>query len=245
MDRFGTFYAHTRFESFTLKFLETDLWIGVDKISFKKEMADFALVCIEDIRAEIEEYAKRDKIFLKTLFPYEENSAPKLVTKMFECGKRAGVGPMATVAGILAQEVGRLIETTFNVKEIVVENGGDIYLNVKEAVVISVFAGSSSLSEKVGLKIEPKYSPLGICTSSGIVGHSFSFGKTDAVVVVCKDAGLADAYATSFCNKINSEKDIEPVLDKIKKVNKILGAVVIVKEQVGIRGIFPLEILKF
>jgi len=148
---------------------------------------------------------------------------------------------MASVAGAFAYQVGKSIETEFKLNDIMVENGGDIYLNTRESVIISVFAGASPLSEKVGIRVDPEHSPIGICTSSGTVGHSLSFGKADAVVIICKDPALADAYATSFCNKVKREEDIESVLDEIGGVKEIMGALVIFRERVGIIGIFPLE----
>ena len=234
-----------RFESFGVAFKETDLWIGVDRESFRSEMADFVLTRISELRSEIEAYCEVDELFLKELSPYDgADSASPVVSRMFEYGRRADVGPMASVAGVFAQEIGQIIDAEFGVGEIVVENGGDLFLKVRAPVVISAFAGLSPLSEKVGLKIDPEYSPLGICTSSGTVGHSFSLGKADAVVVVCQEAGLADAYATSFCNKIRGEEDVEPVLDEIAEESPILGALIVVEERLGVRGVFPLEILR-
>jgi len=237
--------GENRFKYFTVTFMETDLWIGIDRQSFRKEMIDFALTRTKNIRRQIEEYCKRDTKFLSALSPYEVYEfAPPVVKRMSAFGEAAEVGSMAAVAGVFAQEVGQRIETEFGVKEIVIENGGDIYLNVKEPAIISIYAGSSPLSEKVGLTIGPAYSPLGICTSSGNVGHSFSFGKANAVVIVCKETGLADAYATSFCNKVQQEEDIESVLNETSKVEEILTALVILNERLGVQGVFPLEILR-
>jgi len=233
-----------RFKSFTVEFKETDLWIGIDKASFTHEMIDFAFEMVKKTRKQIEDYSAKDQLFLEALSPYSlQCSMPPIVEKMFRASKKAKVGPMAAVAGAFAQQVGKSIETKFNIDEIVVENGGDIYLNVKKSTVISVFAGNSPLSEKIGLKINPEYSPLGICTSSGSVGHSLSFGKADAVVIVCKDPALADAYATYFCNNVREEKDVETVLNEIGEIGEILEALIVFKERMGIRGIFPLEIL--
>jgi ApbE superfamily uncharacterized protein (UPF0280 family) len=236
--------GNDRFAHFTVDYKETDMWIGIDRYSFKGEMANFALLNIMKMRDELESYGRSDTIFLKTLSPYKSTErAPQIVLKMCEYGKRAQVGPMASVAGVFSQMIGRLIEAKFHVREIIVENGGDIYLNVKKPVIISVYAGGSPLSKKIGIKIDPGYSPLGVCTSSGTVGHSFSHGKADAVVIICKDAGLADAYATAFGNKIHGAQDIGSVLEEIAEENAILGALIVVKDKLGIRGDFPLEIL--
>ncbi len=230
------------FKSFTVNFKETDLWIGVGRDAFKHEIRDFALAQIKYLRKQTEDYLKKDGAFLESLSPYiVKNSKPQIVRKMFKAAEKAGVGPMASVAGAFAYQVGKSIETEFKLNDIMVENGGDIYLNTRESVIISVFAGASPLSEKVGIRVDPEHSPIGICTSSGTVGHSLSFGKADAVVIICKDPALADAYATSFCNKVKREEDIESVLDEIGGVKEIMGALVIFRERVGIIGIFPLE----
>ena len=235
-----------RLESFTVAHMETDLWIGIDRQSYREDMIDFASTFIKDIRKQINAYCQRDKKFLTALSPYGVYEFAPLVIKMMSAfGKVAGVGPMAAVAGVIAQEVGKRIETEFKVREIVVENGGDIYLSVKEPMIVSVYAGSSPLSENVGLRIDAKYSPLGICTSSGTVGHSISFGKADAVVIACKETGLADAYATSFCNKIQTEGDIQSVLCEIENAGEILAGLTICRDKLGIRGVCALEILRF
>ena len=109
---------------------------------------------------------------------------------------------MSAVAGAVALKVGENLKKRFGIKEVIVENGGDIYADLCQDMDISVFAGSSPLSEKVGLHIEAAYAPLGICTSSGTVGPSLSFGKADAVMIVCSDVMLADTYATAFANTI-------------------------------------------
>lgn len=233
-----------KFKSFTAKFKETDLWIGVDKGAFKHEMRAFALEQIKYLRKQIEDYAKKDTFFLESLTPYTtKEGKPQIIKKMFNAGEKAGVGPMASVAGAFAYEIGGLMESEFKLKDIIVENGGDIYLNARESIIVSIFAGRSPLSEKIGIRVSPEYSPIGICTSSGTVGHSLSFGKADAVVIICKDPAIADAYATLFCNMVRREEDIENVLSEIKGVKEIMGALIVFGERVGIIGNFPLEIL--
>ena len=111
-----------------------------------------------------------------------------------------------------------------------------------EDIDISVFAGHSPLSEKVGLHLEAAYAPLGVCTSSGTVGPSLSFGKADAVMIVCRDTLLADTYATAFANTVQTTDDINPCLDKIKATEDILAAIVIKDDKLGICGKFDLKI---
>lgn len=232
-----------RFVSFEAVFRETDLWIGVDPGSFKEGMADFTLQSIRRLRDQLDGWAKEDNRFLHALSPYQEReNPPRIVHRMMDHGRRAEVGPMASVAGVLAQEIGRSIDRRFGVEEIVVENGGDIWAKIRTPLSFSVFAGRSPLSCRVGLTVDPAHSPFGMATSSGTVGHSFSFGKADAVVVVCRDAGLADAYATAFCNQVKTEGDIEPILDRIGEIDEIWGILIVMNGRMGVRGVFPLHL---
>lgn len=105
---------------------------------------------------------------------------------------------------------------------------------------IAVFAGASPLSERVGLRIRAEEGPVGICTSSGTVGPSLSLGKADAVMVVCRDAALADTYATAFANEIQSADDIPACLKRMKQKEDILAAIAIKEDKIGISGIFEL-----
>ena len=115
---------------------------------------------------------------------------------MLAASAMAGVGPMAAVAGAVAGSIGADLEAEFGCREIVVENGGDIWLRFEETLEISVFAGSSPLSERVGVSIPPSLSPLGVCTSSGTVGPSLSLGLADAAMVAVRWApdGTAPAW---------------------------------------------------
>jgi hypothetical protein len=126
----------------------------------------------------------------------------------------------------------------------VIENGGDIFAQLKNELVLSVFAGDSPLSERIGLAIPARLGNFGICTSSGTVGPSLSYGKADAVVVVCENVLLADAFATAFGNKVKSPNDIEKVINQSEKIPEILSLIVICEDKIGIRGDYEIRILK-
>jgi ApbE superfamily uncharacterized protein (UPF0280 family) len=232
-----------RFCFFTVCYLETDLWIGVDKDSYREEMKDFTLKKIIELRKALDKYAGKNIEFMRTLTPVEINrDAPGIAREMAGASIISGSGPMAAVAGAFSQFIGESITSEYKVNELAVENGGDCYIRIKKPLNVSVYAGQSPFSERIGITITPEYSPLGICTSSGTVGHSRSFGKADAVMVVCKNTLLADAYATVFCNKIRKKSDIELTLAEIKLKKSILGTVIIFKEKVGITGRFKLQL---
>ncbi len=157
---------------------------------------------------------------------------------------KAGIGPMATVAGLFAREVAEEIIRNFSVDEMVIENGGDIFALLKSELTLSVFAGDSPLSQRIGLVVPAAVNKVGICTSAGTVGPSLSFGKADAVVVVCRDILLADAFATAYGNKVKSPNDVEKVINQAEKFPEILSLLIICEDKIGIRGEFEIKILK-
>jgi ApbE superfamily uncharacterized protein (UPF0280 family) len=227
-----------RFLSFAVTHRETDLWIGVSGGHSVSRMQNFALKRIEDLRRLLDGYAKEDGKFLCAMAPYiPKEPAPSLIERMLGYARKADVGPMASVAGVFAQEIGEALCEEFGVDECIVENGGDIYLHIVEPVTVSVFAGTSPLSYHTALVVEPGFAPLGICTSSGTVGHSFSYGRADAVTIACNDAGLADAFATAFANRVMGKTDIERILERACDIPEILGITIIIDDLLGIGAI--------
>ena len=234
-----------RFRSFTIGYKETDLWIGVDPESFGDEMKAFCFDKIKIYRTELENYLAIDPEFGITLKPHQiKNDAPKLASAMAASAKKANVGPMATVAGAFAQQLGKDLMDNFKINEIVIENGGDLFLHLINPIIMSIFAGNSSLSGKIGIEIPKKTGNVGICTSAGTVGPSLSFGKADALMVACNDAALADAWATSLGNRVQTAEDIDIVLKISEQIKEILSLVIICDGKVGIRGIFDLKLIK-
>jgi hypothetical protein len=214
--------------SFTLTYKETDLWIAA-----QRDLSKEALEVVRRIRKELDEFISKCPSFLHSLSPIEmPKDAPLIALKMAEASKKVGVGPMASVAGAFAEAVGR--ELLKKSREVIVENGGDIFLSTKKGRLVAVFAGDSPLSGRIALKISP--GEVGVCTSSGTVGHSLSFGKADAVVVVSPDTLLADAAATALGNRVRSEEDIEEALRFAQEIPGIKGVVVVKGEKLGAWG---------
>ena len=234
-----------RFTGFEISYLETDLWIGVDSSSFKPEMKELALNKIKNLRKQFDEYIKVEPFFKKSLKPFQPSDfASQEAVEMAAAAEKAGIGPMSAVAGLFAREIGEEIIQNFSVEELVVENGGDIYVLLKDELILSVFAGDSILSERIGLVIPPEKGKLGICTSAGTVGSSLSYGKADAVVVICEDILLADAFATAFGNKVKSPDHIEKVIKQSEKFPEILSLLIICEDKIGIWGEYEMKILK-
>lgn len=141
---------------------------------------------------------------------------------------------MASVAGAIAEFVGKdLLGFTDN---LIIENGGDIFLQSKKSLSIGIFAGESALSYKVKIIVKPEETPFGICTSSATVGPSLSFGKVDAVCVLSKSAILADAAASAIGNGVKSKNDIKKALDYGMKIPGVRGIVIIIGNDMGAAG---------
>ena len=238
--------GESRFRSFTITCKDSDLWIGIDPESFKFEMIDFARNKLIELRYKLESYISENPQFQTSFVPVETKKGdPYIAIEMSKVSKIAGTGPMATVAGAFSEYIGKTIQKQFRVDEIVVENGGDIYFKLKKDLVLSVYAGESPLSGKIGVEIPASATPLGICTSAGTVGPSISFGKADAVMIASKNTALADAFATAYGNKVKSVEDIATVLSEVKLNKKILSTVIICEGKVGIWGQFKIKPIEF
>jgi ApbE superfamily uncharacterized protein (UPF0280 family) len=141
---------------------------------------------------------------------------------------------MASVAGAIAEYVANdLLKMSQNV---IVENGGDISLKTNREVRVGIFAGNSPLTYKINLLLKPAQMPVGVCTSSGTVGHSLSFGNADAVCVISKSSTMADAAATAIGNLVKGKEDIRTSLEKGIEIEGVLGALIIIGDQFGAIG---------
>jgi uncharacterized protein len=190
---------------------------------------------VSELRDEIKKHIQQNPEFLHSLTPVKHvKNAHPIILKMNKAAEKAGVGPMAAVAGAIAEFVG--FELLKKSKEVIVENGGDIFLKLEHSGIITIFAGNSPFSQKIGIKIYPEKTPLSICTSSGVIGHSLSKGKANAATIISKDAALADAVATEAANLINSENDFETALDYALNIKGVLGAVLIFKDKLAVKG---------
>jgi uncharacterized protein len=248
-----------RFNGFNVIHRETDLWIGTDKNAaltnelpqpdnrdnVMEKMKTVSVEKIKELHKKLNEYIDAEPRFAKSLVPFKpEIGAPMEIVEMANAAAKAGIGPMSSVAGLFAREVGRALLHNFLLKELVIENGGDIFTLIKKSLVLSIFAGDSPLSGKIGLVIPADTGQIGFCTSSGTVGPSLSFGNADAVAVVSRDVLLADAFATALCNQVKIPEDIEKVLKISKNYPEILSVVIICKDKIGVQGKFEIKMIK-
>ena len=216
--------------SFRVVVKETDLQIHADR-SMGEEARDLVL----EHRGYLESYIETHPEFVSTLEPWTLNEpAPEIVRAMIDAGRKSGVGPMAAVAGAIAERVG--LGILRRSRNVVVENGGDIFMKTRWPMTVGIFAGTSPLSLRVGLQIEPGKMPMGVCTSSGTVGHSLSKGNADAVGVVARSCALADAAATAIGNRVRSRGDISSAVDFGKQISGVEGVVIILGQDIGLWG---------
>jgi uncharacterized protein len=238
---YRSFHNTERFRFFNVTVFESDLHIGVDTASFNPYLIEFATEEIGKIRKILNDYNELNDMFFSSLNPLAlDDSAETEVRSMLSAGLLANVGPMAAVAGLTSETVGRKLFEKFQIKEIVVENGGDIWASVNEPLFVEILAGNSALSGKLALKIPQNRTPIGICTSSGTVGHSLSFGKADAVVICAHDAAIADAFATAVGNIVKTESDIDKALEFTSQFKEILSTVIVINDKIALSGEFEI-----
>ncbi|MCP4715385.1 MAG: UPF0280 family protein [Deltaproteobacteria bacterium] len=222
--------------SFIVTNNETDLFI-----SARQDLGTRAADAVELARSIINRQIDLNPQFQHSLKPLSlEQDVPDMIQKMLQAGIDTGVGPMAAVAGAVAEFTGN--ELLAFSDEVIVENGGDVFYKMNRPVTISIFAGSSPLSERIGLRLPSEPVPVALCTSSGRIGHSLSFGSADAVTIKSHSACLADAAATAIGNEVKSDADIASAIDKAGAINGVLGVLIIRGEHIGIWG--DLELLK-
>jgi uncharacterized protein len=225
--------------SFNVIVEETDCYISA--LSNLESKARKAIIKYRSI---LKKYIGTHPLFLTTLEPFQaEADAPLIIKAMSDAGIKAGVGPMASVAGAVAQfaakELNRFSE------ELIIENGGDIFLKSRRERLIGIYAGNSPLSGKIGIETNGDSQAIGISTSSGTVGHSLSFGKADAVVVVAETAILSDAVATAIANLFFTPDDMSNCLKKAQGIEGVKGIVIIKDENAGFWGEIKLRNTRF
>ncbi len=219
----------------TVTVRETDLMVLATR-----DVSAHALRAAETLRFELERYIAGHPRFAESYAPVQvETSAPDVVLAMASAGEAAGCGPMAAVAGAIAERVARALKAVS--PEVIVENGGDIYVMGRLPRRVLLVAGDSALSGRVSLVLDPASLPLAVCTSSGKVGHSVSLGSAHAATVIASDGALADAVATVLGNRVHGAADVEGGLAWACGVTGVRGAVVIVGDTIGARGDVRLE----
>lgn len=191
------------------------------------------------LRKRLDKYIQKNKDFKTSLVPVKkQDNAPYIVKRMITASQKTGIGPMASVAGIIAEiasNKGYLINQTTNI----VENGGDIYIFSDKDIYIGFYPGNNYFSDKLAIHIKAKDCPISICSSSSNMGHSLSFGECDIATVFSKDGALADSAATLACNLVKDESDLENVSTKISSIKGIQGIILVKNDKIAIAGDVP------
>jgi uncharacterized protein len=236
--------GNARWNSFRVEHLETDLWIAVDSGNYSAKAEKFSKDRIVYYRKILDKHISDFPEFLASLTPLAmESGVHPLISEMYSASGAAGTGPMSAVAGVVAEYICNDLISEFRFREVIIENGGDIFMKIDSPSTISVFAGASPLSDRIGLVIKPKDTPLSVCCSSGTVGHSLSFGNADAAVIACRSGAKADAYATACCNAVKSASMVREVTQLFLQKSDIVSVIIIKDDKVGIGGKLEVKIL--
>jgi ApbE superfamily uncharacterized protein (UPF0280 family) len=227
---YRSFVSEHKLETFRVIVKETDLMVRAER-ALQDETRDLVL----KHRMALERYIGDHPDFVDRLTPYPRDPlAPPIVKAMMEAGRKAGVGPMGAVAGAVAEYVGR--DLLAYSEEVIIENGGDIFIRTTFPLTVAILAGGSPLSGKLGVRIDSPESPVGVCTSSGTVGQSLSLGRADAAIVISASAALADAAATAIGNRVSDKADIASAIHLGENIDGVLGVAVIVDDKMGAWG---------
>jgi len=217
--------------TFRVEVEESDLLISAER-----DLSETARRKLTALRAELKSFIALRPEFERSLEPVEVPAdAAEIVRDMAWAAGEYGVGPMAAVAGAVARHVGLALlgEST----EVIIENGGDIFIRSRKARRLALFAGEKSpFSGKLRVTVQSQGDELGVCTSSGTVGHSLSFGNADAVVAIASSATLADAAATAICNRVKKADDVEPAIQLEGGRGLLRGLLIVIGEKMGAWG---------
>ena len=199
---------------------ETDLLLVAER-DLQAEVVAF----VAEVRGTIKSWLLVQPEFGESLTPVAvPDSAPEILRRMASAAEVCGVGPMAAVAGAVAQAVGeRFAPESPN---LLVENGGDVYLHSTRERVAALLAEPES-GAMLGVVLPPDAFPVALCASSSTIGHSLSLGAGDLVAVRAKDARLADAAATHLCNLLKGRSHMDRVVDEAKRLAEL-----------GVEGVF-------
>ncbi len=232
-ERFYRVYGHGagRRVPFRVQVGTTDLYVRADR-----DLSAEVRTEVLRVRRAIEDHIATRRAFETALEPLElpAGEVPFEVSSMYRAGLLAGVGPMAAVAGTVAGAVGGALRPL--TREVLVENGGDVYLELADEAVVGIYAGRSSFSGRLGIRVLADETPLAVCTSSGTVGPSLSYGRADAAIAVSSDPALADAVATALGNRVRGAEDLQAAVEWALSVDGVRAATAILGDRLAAAG---------
>lgn len=204
---------------------ETELQVFTNKKVDKRHIEEK----IRLLRMDIENYIERDRLFLISLKPVEiMKDAPVIVKEMAGYAKSINAGPMTTLAGAIAETLGRgLLKEGF--KDVIVQNASSVFIKTRKSLAINFYTGRSKIWSKLRLIIMPKDTPLGLTIQTATHSQDITFGCADNVVVIAKNTGLAQGVAVSSSNRVNSKSDLQKALDFARGIKEVKGIAIILK----------------
>jgi ApbE superfamily uncharacterized protein (UPF0280 family) len=218
-------------ERFQVRIRESDLLVFADR-----RLEGLAYRALGRVRSNIEHYIERCCEFARSLEPCEvAGCVPGIVMAMADSAAAWNVGPMASVAGAIAEYVGRalLVES----ESVIVENGGDVFLALPRRATLRLYAGEDSpFTDRIVFEVPKSRAGLGVCTSSSTIGPSLSFGCADAVVAVADRCADADAAATAIGNEVKSPEDIPRLMEKISREGRLRALLIAAEDKLGLWG---------
>ncbi len=227
------FYRNTSPSSgcaFNVKLHTSDLHIIADD-----NLEEAAYARLAQIREELDAHINSNRDFLYSLSPVPRPPhCPGIAAMMYTASELTGTGPMAAVAGAVAEFVGR--ELLKHSSMVIVENGGDIWLSLREPQIMAIYVNNVYFKDNLAIKIYPEQTPCGVCTSSPRLGHSLSFGRADSVTMIAADAAVADAAATMVCNMVQTESDMETALEAGLSVKGVTGGLIVFRDRIALQG---------
>lgn len=228
-------FSSTATVPFQVTIGESDLFIRADR-----DLTAETLPVLREVRRRIEQAIEKRSEFATSLRPLSDDpEAPEIIAAMLRAGRQTETGPMAAVAGAVAETVGKVL--TQHSRRVIIENGGDIYLSLPEDITVGILAGASPFSGRIGLRIRRDQMPCGLCTSSGTVGHSYSEGLADAVTILAADAALSDAAATAVANRVKTKNDVDAALAFGAALPGVMGVCIVIGDKLGVWGELSLE----
>lgn len=237
-------FPKERFQSFTVKYLDYDVWIGVDPQSYRAEMEAEALQVLTEKVSEIRTYVEGEPFFKKSLKPFPvADTAPASIAEAAGAANLAGTGPLAAKSGLISQLVAETLLGKFELSEMIVENDGDLYLKLRDSLIVSIFADDLEDSGLMGLEILPEQTPCGVGTGTGTKGHPINYTKASAVMMLAKKGAEASALAVGIGNRVKSVNDLDKVLKHLKLMPEVMAAVFIVEDQILVHGDNELKLI--
>ncbi len=216
--------------AFNVKHHASDLHILADS-----DLSEIAYSILVKLRDDLDRHIMEHSDFLYSLTPLEQpDQSPVIAAMMYRASRMTGTGPMAAVAGAVAELTGR--ELIRSSSSVIIENGGDIWLDVKDTVIASVYSRNIHFRENISIRISPGQMPCSLCTSTSGLGHSLSFGKADSVTIIADDGAIADAVATMACNMVLVEEDMETALNQALSIKGVTGGLIIFRDKLALQG---------